>query len=221
MAMSRSDFNNALREAVSSEFTDIPTDESSINYTFSERFIKKMDKLIRSQKKVYYNFINTVSKRVAIICLVVVTLFTTACSVKAIREPIVNFITEVYETFTRYFFDGDTAESITKEFSIEALPEGFKQTDYTSNDIRITKTFENGDGDILKLSQTITEDTEYNLDAEHGSTEKIIVSGKEVYIINSDEVTQAVWIEDTYMLRITYYGTISIDELTVIIESVK
>ena len=42
MAMSRSDFNNALREAVSSEFTDIPTDESSINYTFSERFIKKI-----------------------------------------------------------------------------------------------------------------------------------------------------------------------------------
>lgn len=221
MAMSRSDFNNALREAVSSEFTDIPADESSINYTFSERFIKKMDKLIRSQKKVYYNFINTVSKRVAIICLVVVMLFTTACSVKAIREPIVNFITEVYETFTRYFFDGDTAESVTKEFSIETLPEGFKQTDYTSNDIRITKTFENGDGDILKLSQTITEDTEYNLDAEHGSTEKMIVSGKEVYIINTDEVTQAVWIEDTYMLRITYYGTISIDELTVIIESVK
>lgn len=221
MAMSRSDFNNALREAVSSEFTDIPPDESSINYTFSERFIKKMDKLIRSQKKIYFNFINTVPKRVAIICLVVITLFTTACSVKAIREPIVNFITEVYESFTKYFFDGDTLDSVTKEFSIEALPEGFEQTDYTSNDLRITKTFENGDGDIIKLSQTITEDTEYNLDAEHGATEKIIISGKEVYIINTDEVTQAVWIEDTYMLRITYYGTISIDELTTIIESVK
>lgn len=134
MAMSRSDFNNALREAVSSEFTDIPTDESSINYTFSERFIKKMDKLIRSQKKVYYNFINTVSKRVAIIFLVVVTLFTTACSVKAIREPIVNFIKQVYEAFTHYSFEGETTDKITREYFIDEIPKGFEQTNKTKND---------------------------------------------------------------------------------------
>lgn len=221
MAMSRSDFKNALREAVSSEFSGIPTDESSINYTFSEHFIRKMEKLIRSQKKVYYNFINTTSKRIAIICLVLITLFTTTCSVKAIREPIVNFIIETYQSFTRYSFDGDTVNTIGKEFSITNLPEGFKQTDCTSNDIRITKTFENSDGDVLIFSQTITENTEYNRDAEHGTSEKLIISGHEVYVLTTDEVTQAVWIEDAYMLMLTYYGTIDTEELVAIIEGIE
>lgn len=221
MAMSKSDFNEALREAVSVEFSNIPTDESSINYTFSERFNKKMEKLLRLRKKVYYNFLNTVSKRVAIICLGVVILFTSVCSVKAIREPIVNVITKAYESFTRYFFEGDTTKTITKEFSIEALPEGFVQTDFESSDMRLTKTFENDAGDILEFSQTITEGTEYNLDAEHGNAEKMIISDHEVYVIMTDEVTQAVWVEDAYLLSLTYYGTISIDNLTVIIEGIK
>ena len=221
MAMSRSDFNNALREAVSSEFTDIPTDESSINYTISERFIKKMDKLIRSQKKVYYNFINTVSKRVAIICLVVVTLFTTACSVKAIREPIVNFITEVYETFTRYFFDGDTVESVTKQYSIELLPESFEQTNVTENDISVTKTYENSLGERIIFSQTITEDTEYKMDAEHGNVQKLLVNNIEVHIIMTDDIAQAIWIQDEYLLKITYLGKTDQETIVSMIESVK
>lgn len=137
MAMSKTDFKNAFREAVSSEFAHIPTDENSIDFTFSERFNKRMAKLIKSQKKVYYNFINTAYKRVAIICIVLLTMLTTACSVKAIREPIVNFFTEVYESFTRYFFEGDTVDVLTKEYSISKLPDGFTQTNKTQNDVFI------------------------------------------------------------------------------------
>ena len=41
MAMSKDDFKNAFREVISSEFAHIPSDEDSIDYTFSERFNKK------------------------------------------------------------------------------------------------------------------------------------------------------------------------------------
>ena len=57
--MSREEFKAAFREVVSSEFAQIPTDEDSIDFTFSEKFIKRMDKLIRAQRKSYYKFINT------------------------------------------------------------------------------------------------------------------------------------------------------------------
>lgn len=221
MAISRSFFNNVLREVVSAEFSDIPTDESSINYTFSERFTKKMEKLIRSQKRAYYKLINTVSKRAAIICLLVITLFMGACSIKVIREPIVNLFTEVYESFTKIFFFGKTTEVVAKEFKIMYLPEGFKQTEFLSNDIRITQTFESSNGDVLKFSQTITEGTEYNLDTEHGNTEKMSISGKDIYITSAYEITQAVWLEDGYLLKITYYGTISVEEIVNLIKSVK
>ena len=55
--MSREEFKAAFREVISSEFAQIPTDEDSIDFTFSEKFIKRMDKLIRAQKKSYYKFI--------------------------------------------------------------------------------------------------------------------------------------------------------------------
>ena len=112
MGMSKDDFKRAFREVVSSEFANIPLDENNIDITFSEKFNKKMEKLIKSQRKSYYILINTVGKRVAILFVAIITLFTASMSVKAIREPVINFIIEVYESFTKYFFEGETAEKI-------------------------------------------------------------------------------------------------------------
>ena len=134
MSMSREEFKAAFREVVSSEFAHIPTDEDSIDFTFSEKFNKKMEKLIKSQRKSYYILINTVGKRVAILFVAIITLFTASMSVKAIREPVINFIIEVYESFTKYFFEGETAEKIEKVYSITKLPVGFKQTQVVEND---------------------------------------------------------------------------------------
>lgn len=220
MAMSKTDFKNAFREVVSSEFAHIPTDENSIDFTFSERFNKRMAKLIRSQKKVYYSFINTAYKRVAIICVVLLTMLTTACSVKAIREPIVNFFTEVYESFTRYFFEGDTADTIIKEYSLNVLPDGFEQTNKMQNDISITTILENDSGDIIEFTQTITTDTEHLLDSEHNDVNEIVVADKTVHILENYGTTQAVWVCDGYCFKITTYGNVNIDIIMQLIESV-
>ena len=74
-----------------------------------------MDKLIKSQRKPYWNFISTVSRRAAVIIVAIITLVTAAFSVKAIREPIIKFIKQVYESFTHYSFDGDTVCNSTKK----------------------------------------------------------------------------------------------------------
>lgn len=221
MAMSKTDLKNAFREVVSLEFAYIPTDESSIDFTFSERFNKRMEKLIRSQKKVYYNFINTAYKRIAIICFVLFIMLTTVCSVKAIHEPIVNFFTEVYESFTRYFFEGDTADIITKEYLINELPNGFVQIDKISNDISITTTFENVSGDIIEFYQTITKGTEYLLDTEHGTVVEYTIGNDMVHIMESNDTKQAIWIRDEYCLTLTIYGELNIDEVKQIIESIE
>ena len=68
MSMSREEFKAAFREVISSEFAHIPTDESSIDFTFSEKFIKRMNKLIRAQRKSYYKFINTAATRSGYFC---------------------------------------------------------------------------------------------------------------------------------------------------------
>lgn len=170
MAMSKTDFKNAFREAVSSEFAHIPTDETSIDFTFSERFNKRMAKLIKSQKKVYYNFVNTAYKRVAIICVVFLIILTTTCSVKAIREPIINLIKQVYETFTYYSFDGDMAEKITKEYAIK-IPDDYKQTNKTKNEFFILVEYTNSKGEIIEYKQMTAEySIGYFVDNEQGET---------------------------------------------------
>ena len=155
MSMSREEFKAAFREVISSEFAHIPTDESSIDFTFSEKFIKRMDKLIRAQKKSYYKFINTAGKRVAVIFAAIITLFTASLSVKAIREPVVRFIKQIYETFTHYTFEGDTVDVITKEFNLNIVPDGFIETDRIANEISITKIYENNSGNSFELVQTM------------------------------------------------------------------
>lgn len=225
MSMSRSDFNNALRESISSDFMGIPTNENIISYTFSDRFVKKMEKLIRLQKKAYYNIINTNLKRIAIVCLVAVLLLVSTGKASAICEPIVKFFVEIYKNSINFSFQGDTTNKITKEYEISFLPEGFQQTDHTSDDIQSARTYENDRGNMLIFSQRITENTEHDVDNEHGDMDKIIISSeesdKEVYILNTSEVSHAVWIEQGYMLSLTYYGNISVEELITIIESVE
>ena len=221
MAMSKTDFKNAFREAVSSEFAHIPTDENSIDFTFSERFNKRMAKLIKSQKKVYYNFVNTAYKRVAIICVVLLTMLTTACSVKAIREPIVNFIKQVYESFTHYSFDGDTTEKITKEYTIK-YPDDFEQTNINKNNSLIAREYINKSGDIIEFKQMTTEySTGYFVDNENGDIKTETLNGIEIQFKERYDTKSAIWTQNGYVFVIDCYGDISYDTIKQMIESLK
>ena len=221
MAMSKTDFKNAFREVVSSEFAHIPTDESSIDFTFSEHFNNRMEKLIRSQKKVYYNFVNTAYKRVAIICVVLLTMLTTACSVKAIREPIVNFIKQVYESFTHYSYDGDTTEKITKEYMLK-FPDSFEQTNISKNKSLISIEYTNSLGDIIEFSQMTTEySTGYFVDNENGDIKTENINGIEVEFKERYDTKSAIWTQNGYVFVIDCYGNISYDTIKRMIESLE
>ena len=67
MAITKAEFKNAFRKVASLEFSHIPSDECGIQYTFSEKFNKRMEILIKSQNKVYWDVVSTAAKRVAII----------------------------------------------------------------------------------------------------------------------------------------------------------
>lgn len=221
MAINKNDFKNAFREVVSSEFAHIPTDENSIDFTFSERFNKRMAKLIKSQKKAYYSLINTAYKRVAIICIIILALLTTACSVKVIREPIVNFIKQVYESFTHYSYDGDTTDKITKEYYITA-PDGFNQTNITNNDFLITTEYTNNNGDIIEYNQMTTEySTGYFVDNENGNIKTEFFKGIEIQFKERYDTKSAIWTQNGYVFVLDCYGNVSFDTIKQMIGSLK
>ena len=220
LSMSREEFKAAFREVISSEFAQIPTDEDSIDFTFSEKFIKRMDKLIRAQKKSYYKFINTAGKRVAVIFAAIITLFTASLSVKAIREPVVRFIKQVYETFIHYTFEGDIQPKIKKEFFIKTLPDGFIQHDKIESDLAITTIYVN-DNNTIKFTQQSTNNANHFFDNESGTLTKVTISGINVDIYESENIKHAVWTDEGYFFKLTCLGEINIDSVTMMIESIQ
>lgn len=220
LSMSREEFKAAFREVVSSEFAHIPTDESSIDFTFSEKFIKRMDKLIRAQRKSYYKFINTAAKRAAVIFAAIITLFTASLSVKAIREPVVRFIRQVYETFIHYTFEGEIQPKIKKEFFIKTLPDGFIQHDKIESDLAITTIYVN-DNNTIKFTQQSTNNANHFFDNESGTLTKVTISGINVDIYESENIKHAVWTDEGYFFKLTCIGEINIDSVTMMIESIQ
>lgn len=221
MALTRNEFNNALRMAVSAEFSHITSNEESIDYRFSEHFEKKMEKLMRSQKKPYYRLFNTAAKRVAMVGIVFMLLFGTAFSVKAIREPIIDFIVDIHDTFVRFLFEGDTTNKIAKEFKITEIPDGFRQTGYEQNEGRILSFYKNNTGIEFRFFQIITDGTMSDVDNEHTLLEKRFIRGVEVYVYSFHEEIQAMWIEDGYMLMLICDEEIDMETIIGIIETIQ
>ena len=220
--MSREEFKAAFREVVSSEFAHIPTDESSIDFTFSEKFNKKMEKLIKSQRKPYWNFISTVSRRAAVIIVAIITLVTAAFSVKAIREPIIKFIKQVYESFTHYSFEGDTVEIITKEYTITQMLDGYEQFDKLTSENTIATTYKNKLGDTIIFTQMTTEySIGYFVDNESGEQYTETVDDIEIEFKDWYDTKTAIWANDGYVFSIDCIGNISFEDIKQIIRNIK
>lgn len=222
MAISKAEFKQAFREVASLEFSHIPQDEKSINYNFSDRFNNRMEKLIKAQRKPYWKFISTASKRAAVIFVAILTLFTAAFSVKAIREPIIKFIKQVYESFTQYSFDGDTVETINKEYTITKMLDGYEQIDKLTSDNTIATTYKNELGDTIIFTQMTTEySTGYLVDNESGEQYTETVDGIEIDFKEWYDTKTAIWANDGYVFSIDCIGNISFEDIKQIIRTIK
>lgn len=221
MAMTKVELMNAFREAATYEFRDIPRDDSQISHNFSAAFEHKIAKLIQREKSFFWHFVNTASKRVAVIVLVLVMLFTTACSVKAIREPIVRFLSEVYETFTEYFFEGEKTNVITEKYQISAIPTGFSEESVFETDMVITVVYQNAQNNTIHFTQSITDGTTIFLDSEKGDRKTIAVSEYEVHLYSQNGVLFAMWVHDGYYFEVVCYGDFSENHMISLIQSVS
>lgn len=221
MAMTKVELINAFREAATYEFRDIPRDDTQIPHKFSAEFEYKIAKLIRKEKSFFWHFVNTASKRVALIVLVFVMLFTTACSVKAIREPIVRFLTEVYETFTEYFFEGEKTSVISEKYYISAIPNGFVEESVYETDTTINIVYRCGEDNTIHYTQAVTDETTIYLDSEKAESKTITVSEHEVHLYVQKDVLYAMWTSNGYYFEIICYGDFSEDDIIGLIQSVS
>lgn len=221
--MTREDLFNALREVASEEFAHIPNEED-IEYEFSERFNKKMDKLFKKIERNYTYPTVKISKRIITVIAAVLIIFAGLMSVSAIREPIVNFVLEFFEEHIDFGFSGDVSQEIEYEYGFSEIPEGFELTVKNNEGGTVYTEYTNTHtGDIIILTQSITDGNSLSVDNEHGNTSVEQIGETPVFLYDGIEQDyfQASWTYETYSLILIYYGDIEKESFLELVKSIK
>lgn len=221
--MTREELFNAFREVASEEFAHIPNEED-IEYEFSERFNKKMDKLFKKiERNCTYPTVKP-TKRIITVLAAILIIFAGLMSVSAIREPIVNFVLEFFEEHIDFGFSGDISQEIEYEYSFSEIPEGFELVTKTSDYDVIYSEYKNETtGDEIVFTQTITDGLSLSIDSEHGNTSVEQIGETPVFLYDGIEQDyfQASWTYETYSLILVYYGDIEKEAFLELVKSIK
>ena len=202
----------------------LPDEKALAAITFSDEFQMRMQLLLRRQKHGFFVFFGTAGRRVASILIAILVAATvTTVSVEALREPVFQFFTEVFEKFTQILFVDDTPDTSQVEMEKRLptyIPDGFTLKDETDLVLLYKTTYTNPQTeDIIRYSQKILRSGELLADTEYTQYTTILIGDRYgityenkgvVYIVISDE-------HYTY----TFSGTISLDDLILMAESIK
>lgn len=216
-------FCNALIAAQEQLFNELPS-EDKIDIEPSKRFVKKVNKLITAQKHSYWKYINSTGKKVAIIVLACLTLFGSAMTVKAFRDPVLQFITESWESFTRIFTSETTSEKsslleIKTVFTISnsLIPDGFIKT-YEYSDSLNCSTIWSHDTEEIILTQNLAS-ADMTINTEGVELKEIMVKGQDAYFYTNKGTTTVVWNDGDYSFLLSYPERFTVDEIINISES--
>ena len=154
--------NKTIREAFE-QLDAWEEDQLDIDFTeeihFSEKYERYMARLLRAQKKPWWQYTNTVAKKVAVIALVILLTFGASMSVSAVRKPVVEFIVNVYERFVEIFFGEDDIAEASCEletiYTLGKLPEGYELVECQIRKNYVHFVRQDVEGNIVKFSQHI------------------------------------------------------------------
>ena len=195
--------------------------DSTAEIHYSEKYERYMARLLRAQKRPWWQYTNTVGKKVAVIALVILLTFGASMSVSAVRKPVVEFIVNVYERFVEIFFgEEDIAEAPCEKDTIYTLgkvPEGYELVgmDYFNQTVR--QTWKNREGKVIRLSQSIF-NSKASYDYENSNYSILYISGIKIAYIDKLDRKMLYWNCGEYAFAMSLPSEISLDECTLLVE---
>lgn len=217
--MTTAEFKQALREAASAEFRDIPRDDGGIAHRFSPQFEEKMDRLVRKERSPAWRLVNTSAKRAAAALVALLTLSTAAMCVDSVREPVVRFVEKVLGISTDYTFTGDVTDHIAQRYAPTYVPPGFALVQSDDTDAAVVTLWENSRGDMLKYIQAVTGSSLFSIDMEHGTIRTESVGDLELKLYEGDGVCVALWLDHGYAFELSSTSGVSCEELLTMVRS--
>lgn len=203
-------FLQALENVYDDEFENYMSSlerNNSFEHIFSEHHNRKMNKLIKRQRKPYFKLISTAGRRAACIIVAFIVLSASALSVKAIREAFFDFITRFFSDHTVVTVESGTDKgyptTIEEEYFISELPDGFVEMDKGITDNSIDIIYFRND-EYVFFTQYTKAKYERNYDNERSEFSEFIDSDGKRYMIitNQSEITY-IWDNGKYIFEIT------------------
>ena len=200
------DFLYDHMESVENIILESLPEEDDLSHNFSKRFERRMNKLIRQERrspfiKIFVNY----SRKVAIIFLIVISItFTTIMSVEAYKVKFFEVVIEVWEEFTSIIFKSKENIDDGKLIPVNPtyIPHGFTIIEEDTNHYEHFIYWENDDGIEIMFEQAkITSNAIIN-DTEGIEIEKILVDEQEVTYFTNKNVHQIYWNDSTYIYTI-------------------
>ncbi len=202
-------------------FNSIDTSEG---VNFSKKFERKMEKLLRKGKVEPFGIqLRRVLSRVAIVCLVVLSLsFTAMMSVSAIRQAIWNTIIEWYNSYFEVTVnDGDETtenETITEIKEIHkptVLPEGVEEEILFNSQRLFFADYYKGDEHIGTFRQIILDETSsVHINSETAILSNYVCGENYITIIDyNDGQISMFWSDDYYFYTMDGYDIATLKDL--------
>lgn len=197
-------------------------------HIFSAKHEKRMEKLIKRQRKPYFKLISTAGRRAVCAAAALVIVFTSAMSVKAFREFLFGLenteSTSGYDVLQAESSDlSGAAKTIEEEYYISALPEGFEETKRT-NDGWLNITYQRGD-EIIEFEQYPSSGFKIYLDKENTSLSEFTDDDGTKYYVHSREdshgapYTSFIWSNGKYIFEVS--GTFDKNQIYKLCKSIK
>lgn len=182
------------------------TVELKSDYIFSDKYKRKINKLIKRREKPYFKLICTTSRRIVCTAAAVIIILASSLSVEAVREAIHDFFMNIFKGHTAVSVSGtieDYPTVIEEEYGIANLPEGFEMVDYYADETSIFIMYENKDKYIL-FEQTVYYDFMGNFDNNNAEFEYYTDTfGQEYLIQDTGHNYCVIYNNGMYILQIT------------------
>lgn len=197
-------FKSAIFEALTQEYVNsVPNTEEHI---FSDKFEKKMSKLIKRREKPYYKCINTFRKRAA--CFIIGILIAsslTIMNVEALREAFVKFVVNIFEKFSivQSVDINDSPETIEDTYEITYNLSDFA-IDYEEYDFCCRNITYIRDTDVIDFFQYTKKTYDVLLNTENTDIETIVINGHQaIYYIDNHNYHHIIWDNGDYIISIS------------------
>ena len=216
---------NALGEVFEKELDSFAKEAYSLpDHVFSEKFNKKMDRLIKRRSRSYYKFINTAGKRAACIAAVIIIASLSLLTVRAVRETVYRFLVGIFGDHTEVAVEsdmGDHPKTIETEYYLDGLPEGFELVEHSYANRRNFSMFVKGDEFVI-FEQHTADQYQFVFDNEHSEYYEVPVDEDIIFFIRydmKDNSYSVIWENEEYVFKV--HSNIDKNEVIELCKSTK